>query len=71
MDNLQLNISCEALKLIQERLQSCGFYSGEINGVFEQATEEAVKAFQEEEGLVADGSLGLTTQEALDIDLNI
>ncbi len=71
MDNLQLSMSGQEVTLLQQRLKSYGFYSGEINGVFDQATEEAVKAFQEEEGLVADGILGLATQEALDIAIDI
>ena len=71
MDNSQLSMSGQEVTVLQQRLKSYGFYSGEINGVFDQAIEEAVKTFQEEEGLVADGILGLATQEALDIAIDI
>ena len=69
MENLQIDSSKQTIKLIQKRLQELGFYSGDIDGIFNPATEEAVKEFQEEEGLAADGVVGLATEEALDLDL--
>ncbi len=69
MENLQIDSIGQIVKLLQKRLQELGFYSGEIDGIFNVATEEAVKAFQEEEGLAADGVVGLATEEALDLDL--
>lgn len=67
MENLQIDSSKQTIKLIQKRLQELGFYSGSIDGIFNTTTEEAVKAFQEEEGLSADGVVGLATEEALDL----
>ena len=69
MENLQIDSSGQTVKLLQKRLQELGFYSGEIDGIFNIVTEEAVKTFQEEEGLAADGVVGLGTEEALDLDL--
>lgn len=69
MNNLPIDSPGQTIKLLQQRLQELGFYSGEIDGIFNSATEEAVKAFQEEEGLAADGVVGLATEEALDLDL--
>ena len=68
MENLQMDSSGQTVKLLQKRLHDLGFYSGEIDGIFNVATEEAVKAFQEEEGLATDGVVGLATEEALDLD---
>ncbi|MGB5633341.1 MAG: peptidoglycan-binding protein [Waterburya sp.] len=70
MENLQIDSIGQIVKLLQKRLQELGFYSGEIDGVLNVAIEEAVKAFQEEEGLAADGVVGLATEEALDLDLH-
>lgn len=43
---------------IQERLTELGFYTGEISGYFDDATESAYKAFQQAAGLVVDGIAG-------------
>lgn len=69
MNNLQIDSSSKIVKLLQKRLQELGFYSDEINGIFNETTEEAVKRFQEAEGLAADGIVGIATEEALDLDL--
>lgn len=68
MENLQIDSSVQIVKLLQKRLQELGFYSGEIDGVFNVATKEAVIAFQEEEGLAGDGVVGWATEEALDLE---
>lgn len=69
MNNLQIDSSSKIVKLLQKRLQELEFYSDEINGIFNESTEEAVRKFQEAEGLAADGIVGIATEEALDIDL--
>lgn len=50
---------------VQERLTERGFYTGEISGVYDRATAEAVRAFQEAFGLTADGVVGPVTWEAI------
>lgn len=42
-----------------------GFYFGPIHGRYDAATQEAVKAFQLRQGLVADGVVGSRTWAAL------
>ena len=69
MENLQINSSGQIVKLLQKRLRELGFYSDEINGIFNESTEKAVKRFQEAEGLAADGIVDIATEEALDLDL--
>ena len=69
MENLQINSSGQIVELLQKRLRELEFYSDEINGIFNESTEEAVKRFQEAEGLAADGIVGIATEEALDLDL--
>ncbi len=67
MEILTIGTSGEAVKRLQERLQEFGFYSGEITGNFDEATQKAVNALQEAEGLAVDGVVGLMTLHALDL----
>lgn len=55
----------DAVKGIQERLQTLGYYSGKIDGDFGSGTKAAVQAFQEENGLEADGVVGAKTLSVL------
>ena len=49
------------VRALQQKLQSLGYYTGSIDGDFGAATESAVKAFQERNGLKADGVVGAAT----------
>ena len=57
------------VKLVQQALLDCGFYHGAIDGYFKTNTEIAVKAFQADYSLVADGVIGPNTWAIL-IHLN-
>ena len=59
----------EQVALIQQRLRQWGYLSSEADGVFGQATYDAVKAFQRKNGLTADGRVGRATAEALGVSL--
>ncbi len=50
---------------LQERLQVLGYYEGEVDGQFGPGTREAVVAFQQKNGLEADGLAGDETQKVL------
>ena len=50
-----------AVRLLQSKLKSYGFYSGNVDGDFGQGTEDSVKAFQRANGLTADGKAGAST----------
>ena len=50
---------------LQERLHALGYYSAEIDGLFGNATQDAVVAFQKVNGLSADGMVGQKTFAAL------
>lgn len=54
-----------AVRGVQRRLIQLGFDPGEIDGDFGDATEAAVKAFQEKYDLDADGIVGPLTWAAL------
>ncbi|HAH19398.1 MAG: hypothetical protein A2Y00_09745 [Omnitrophica WOR_2 bacterium GWF2_43_52] len=50
---------------IQTALKNAGFYKGEADGQIGSATKEAIRKFQEANGLNADGVMGSRTWEKL------
>lgn len=54
---------------IQTLLKNQGFYSGSIDGVFGSATEQAVRAYQQKNGLTADGIAGTETLKSMGISV--
>ncbi len=54
---------------LQQDLTELGYYDGEITGQFDEATEQALRAFQEFAGIEADGVYGPETAAALDVAL--
>ncbi len=57
----------EEVRLLQEKLQERGLYTGSIDGIYGTQTEEAVKRFQRQQGLTVDGIAGSKTLKALGI----
>jgi hypothetical protein len=55
------------IKKIQEKLNELGYDCGTPDGVAGKKTTAAVKKFQEDNGLTADGIAGAKTKEALGI----
>lgn len=53
------------IKSLQRQLKLLGLYLEKIDGIFGPVTEEGVKSFQQQTGLVVDGQGGPATQEAL------
>ena len=51
---------------VQRALRAAGFYHLSIDGIFGAGTEQAVRAFQRDHHLVADGLVGRKTLAALD-----
>ncbi len=51
----------------QQRLSELGYYRGIVDGIFGSRTYEAILAFQQANGLVADGIAGAATLSALGI----
>ncbi|MFG6319107.1 MAG: peptidoglycan-binding protein [Clostridia bacterium] len=60
--------SGDEVKQIQTKLKSWGYYSGSIDGVYGTQTVNAVKKFQQKNGLTADGIAGEKTLAALGIN---
>ncbi len=55
---------------VKTTLTTLGYYEGEINGVFDPALTEAVRAFQRDFNLVADGIVGVNTYDQLQLALD-
>jgi len=49
------------VRLIQTALKARGLYAHQVNGIFGEETELAVKAFQKTNGLVGDGFVAAET----------
>ncbi len=63
--NLKLNSSGPSVRNLQQDLTMLGYYWAQITGNFGAKTEAAVKAFQKDHGLTADGVAGKKTLEAV------
>ena len=57
--------SNEVVAAVQTRLAELGFYSAKVSGGYYKITRNAVRAFQQHNGLTADGVAGRETQEML------
>ncbi len=56
-------------KEIQQRLKDLGYYNGAIDGVLGSGSVAAIKAFQRDNGLKADGIVGAKTAAKLNISI--
>ncbi len=60
------NMEGEDIRLLQEALQTLSYYEfGVVDGVFGSLTDEAVRQFQSDHGLVVDGVVGPITWKEL------
>lgn len=66
-ETLQLGSSGAEVMALQKRLKALGFDPGHADGIFGDATEAAVIAFQKSEDLLADGIVGPKTLSALEL----
>lgn len=64
-DALTQKLPAEVVREAQEHLTVLNEYQGEVNGVLDSVTVNAVQAFQAEHGLEANGMLTARTLEAL------
>lgn len=65
--NIQKSTSLTKAKIIQvqEKLNKLGYNCGKADGIIGKKTKDAIKAFQKDNGLVADGIIGPKTLKAL------
>ena len=66
--SLKEGMSGSSVRALQKRLKALGYYTGSVDGSFGSATTTAVKAFQTQNGLKADGIAGTSTLNKLYLD---
>ena len=57
----------DAVKIIQQRLQDLGYYTGNVDGIYGYGTYEGVRLYQQNNGLTPDGIVGEGTLRSLGI----
>ena len=65
-DTLKVGSRGTDVKALQNKLIELGYLSGKADGVYGSKTAAAVKAFQKDHGLTADGIVGPQTWNTLD-----
>ena len=63
----QLGSRGDNVRTIQTKLKRCGYYNGSVDGVYGKKTADAVRRFQQKNGLTVDGVCGEKTLAALGI----
>jgi len=64
-DVLGPGASGAAVSWLQSALAELGFYTAEVQGIFDEATRDAVTLFQKNRGLRSDGTVDARTQMSL------
>ncbi|MBR0661943.1 peptidoglycan-binding domain-containing protein [Neoroseomonas oryzicola] len=63
-------LSSAAVRNVQQRLRSLGFYRGATDGLWGAGTQTAIERFQQGRGLQATGQVNPATLQALGLDPN-
>ncbi len=67
--SLRVGSTGDQVRTVQSRLKQWGYYDGAVDGIFGSGTERAVKRFQKNNGLVADGIVGPATGKKIGITI--
>ncbi|MEO0455324.1 MAG: transporter substrate-binding domain-containing protein [Cyanobacteria bacterium P01_A01_bin.114] len=50
---------------LQTQLKNLGYFNADVSGVYDNSTQQAVRTFQKDRGLAADGIVGVRTRQQL------
>jgi peptidoglycan hydrolase-like protein with peptidoglycan-binding domain len=64
-------LSKDQIRLAQERLQAEGFNPGPVNGELTPQTEEAIRRYQQKQGIPASGALDQATLRDLQLPTSL
>lgn len=67
--NITKGDTAQNIRTVQQRLYNLGYYTYKVDGIWGSRTKTAVKKFQKDYGLVADGIVGPKTEKALGVTL--
>lgn len=67
---LKMGSSGAQVKTLQKKLNNWGYNAGTVDGIFGTKTRDAVKRFQQKNGLAVDGIVGTKTAAALGMTLS-
>jgi N-acetylmuramoyl-L-alanine amidase len=67
LDIISVSASMTQTRIIQAKLSELGYYEESIDGVYDQATKQAVTSFQTDQGITATGVVDSITAAALGV----
>lgn len=67
---IETGLTTSQVRTVQTKLKNWGYYNGSVDGIYGPKTKAAVKYFQRNNGLVADGIVGTQTAKALGMNLS-
>ena len=67
--SLKVGSTGDQVRTVQSRLKQWGYYDGAVDGIYGSGTERAVKKFQKNNGLTADGVVGPATGKKIGITI--
>jgi len=71
MEAALVTVEAPTNQQIQQALKNAGLYEGPVDGVLGKKSKGAIKTFQEQNGLTADGKVGKKTWAKLGTYLNV
>lgn len=66
---VETGLTTSQIKNVQTKLKNWGYYTGAVDGIYGTKTKNAVKYFQRNNGLTADGIVGSKTAAAMGLSL--
>lgn len=69
ISQVRVEYQASMIEKAQQALKTKGLYKGDVTGKIDSATKDAIKSFQEQQGLKATGHLNKDTRQKLGVEL--